>query len=758
MKKYFLVTFCLLATIIFGQSLYKYPVYRISTIPIYHGSDSLYHPFSGGTNTPIINHSDLNGDGFKDIVIKDNTSGKYITMINNKIPNSFSYKYDPKYESGFLTSKATGRIALKDYNNDGLDDLFEAQNNSIYLYKAYSGSNGLINYSPAKELKYYPANSQNFRSNIPCYVNNMPIFYDVDFDGDIDVLATSDGESVVFYKNFNKEKNLPVDSFLFYIDNYYWGQYKYTMSPLRFRDSFYKMKVRHSVATTGWLIDVDHNDLVDIVLYDETQNNSPLGLNTGTKDSAFIDSALSDIYFPSNTKSINKWAGVGTWSDFDNDNKKDFLLYSLLERDNFPLPGMNVYNSDVKTIDFYANKGSMKRYNKLIDSFVYQNNDALTKGAIDVGSGSQPLFFDYNFDGKKDLIIANYYNRDTVDKAYLTLYENVGTNYKAKYIRIDTNYLNLKSIGYNYLRLAFDDLNNDSIPDMILIYKKPSSSQLFIDYYINTPVSGKSSFVLSSIKFKVATQYIRDFEYPCLFDYNQDGKKDLIIGDNYKIVLYLNSGTALQPMFDSFFTDTLMYYADFLPYLSDYSFSPRFVRDSVKNATFCYFGYSPYDENTGKIAKAIILPNTKRMKIIDSSVIPASLGKLLTIDIADINKDSLIEFLLGNAGGGVQLYSYGDYDNTKEPIIPNPPNSILPSSTNSIFVYPNPVSDLLNISLDHSSKVTYEVSNILGVKVLQGSFVGVSHQISWSELPQGIYFLQLLEDQRGSQVVKIEKK
>jgi len=495
-----------------------------------------------------------------------------------------------------------------------------------------------------------------------------------------------------------------------------------------------------------------------MVLYDETQQNAPMALNKGTKDSAFIDSALSDTYIPSNTKSINKWASVGTWSDFDNDNKKDFLLYSLLERDNFPLAGMNVFNSDIKTIEYYAQRGSMTRFKKTVDSFVYQNSDVISKESIDVGTGSQPLFFDYNFDGKKDLIIANYYKRDSVDKSYMTLYENVGTVYKAKYLRVDTNYMNIKSLGYTYVRIALDDLNNDGVQDMVLIYKKPASSKLYIDYYINTPTSGKSNFVLSPIKFNIETLHIRDYESPCLFDYNQDGKKDLIIGDHYKIVLYLNSGTVTQPMFDSFYTDTLMYYSDFLTYPSEYAFSPRIVRDSVKNVTFCYFGYSPYEENTGKIAKAIISPTSKRMKIIDSSVISASLGKLLTVDVADINKDTLVEFLLGNAGGGIQIYSYGDYDNTKEPIIPIPPSSTEPLYRGTYSIYPNPVSDLLNISLGHPSKVTYEITNILGVPLLHGAFIGVSHPIATETLSKGIYFLHLSDDQGVYPVVKIEKE
>jgi hypothetical protein len=54
--------------------------------------------------------------------------------------------------------------------------------------------------------------------------------------------------------------------------------------------------------------------------------------------------------------------------------------------------------------------------------------DSYSSGDIDVGMYSAPVVFDWNSDGKKDLLVGQRYNDGTTNHGYVTYFENQGTN------------------------------------------------------------------------------------------------------------------------------------------------------------------------------------------------------------------------------------------------------------------------------------------------------------------------------------------
>src|SRR5690348_1613496 len=91
---------CFIAALVITHtsSAQYYPNY---SIPASNGSHSLPYPWVGGLNNPQFSAADLNNDGVKDLVIFDRTGNKFLTFINNNIPNTFGYSYSPKYELNF---------------------------------------------------------------------------------------------------------------------------------------------------------------------------------------------------------------------------------------------------------------------------------------------------------------------------------------------------------------------------------------------------------------------------------------------------------------------------------------------------------------------------------------------------------------------------------------------------------------------------------------------------------------------------------
>ena len=69
--------------------------------------------------------------------------------------------------------------------------------------------------------------------------------------------------------------------------------------------------------------------------------------------------------------------------------------------------------------------------------------------------------------------------------------------------------------------------------------------------------------------------------------------------------------------------------------------------------------------------------------------------------------------------------------------------------TNTISVYPNPVSSVLNIECKNTenSDVYLQLVNSSGITVLKQNFRGNQLAISTEQLLSGIYFLTLLTDQ-----------
>ncbi|WGK65440.1 T9SS type A sorting domain-containing protein [Croceiramulus getboli] len=73
----------------------------------------------------------------------------------------------------------------------------------------------------------------------------------------------------------------------------------------------------------------------------------------------------------------------------------------------------------------------------------------------------------------------------------------------------------------------------------------------------------------------------------------------------------------------------------------------------------------------------------------------------------------------------------------------------------SIGVYPNPANDRLTIANGKGAELTYGIYNVLGQKILQGSFSDRSETIDVSNLKQGIYLLKMVSDQGATKTKKL---
>jgi hypothetical protein len=80
--------------------------------------------------------------------------------------------------------------------------------------------------------------------------------------------------------------------------------------------------------------------------------------------------------------------------------------------------------------------------------------------------------------------------------------------------------------------------------------------------------------------------------------------------------------------------------------------------------------------------------------------------------------------------------------------------------TNDLNIYPNPVSTILSLQCSLSNKTTYKILGVVGQEIQSGIINNIEKQINVSLLSEGIYFLQLYENNEAlgqQKFVKITK-
>ena len=682
-------------------------LYRMNNVPIYHGNSSIQNPFTGGMNASIINQMDLNNDGLKDLVIcqqKDERPNRIQTYINKGNAN---YTYTPRYEA-FFPKNLNALFFLRDFNEDKLEDLIFKVNGYFILYyssRINDSSFVFTLYDTLESTSYDPLYGKQTITPINFY---SPVFRDVDKDGDVDIIYVRNGsmtKDIYFYKNYKKEKGLPANQNDFYNENKHYGLNTFSLNPLAFVSSSYNviekglappqrtLTPRHDDFQMIWDLDANNDGLYDAVAYSENQRNGPLGINNGSKDSTHIYNY--DTYFPSYSKPINNIMSVGYWYDIDNDSKNDILSSYFIERDNntTTLAG-KLFNDDINTIWYYKNFGlKSNTYSggnpNNIDSFGHITDSFLSKETIDIGTGSQPIFYNYDEDSLVDIIVPSYLKRDSWEVASIAYYKNIGSKTQPQYKLITKDLFNYKAKSRLNIRMASGDLNGDGKLDLLIssiekntnyarLTSFPSSplTPIIYDVFYQKSNNGNILFLSDTLNIDYVDKYGRS--NLCLYDVDKDGKTDLFIGDLFQLKYYRNMGTATTPLFNIVTADSVISPCElYCTSLMDFNFFPSVWKDKSDNKEYLLFSY--YLDG-GKIGKAII--DTQKLKNNQSLTISSSnfysnysFGILPTLNIKDVTNDGVDEVIFGNYAGGVQMFSFDSLTGLKDPP-PPPPLSI----------------------------------------------------------------------------------
>lgn len=729
MRKYLLYLFIFCC----GISLKSQEVYR----PFYYtqvfiGDNQLKSPLVGGLNSPLIQGADLNRDGFKDLVIYEKVGQRILTFLNDGLDGGH-YTFAPEYAANI--PPITGWFILEDVTCDGIEDFFTdtIQAGTFSFFKgAYDANNHLIFTIKQRTMPYEVASGI---SNVYSTVIEKPTLDDINNDGDVDVLSFNvDATRITYYENQQVEKGLPCDTMIFKRLDDCWGNIKETglSIPLDLRDTcFNKPPLREIEAQPNLhagsvmeIYDVDGNGRKDVLLGDVILQNVNFLKNTGTLDYASI--LEQDTAFPSYDVpvSINSFANPFIF-DFDNDGKND-LLVSPFEANG---------GENYKNILFYKNIS-----NTAALDLRFQARDVIVSDMIDVGSGAIPEFFDYNADGKLDIILGNDGRKEgNNDPEYLlSVYENIGTNTYPYFKLAQTDYMGLNANGLQTPSAApaFADLDGDGDQDAFI-----GREDGRLMYFKNLAASGgvpQFSFV-QLLKDNSNNEIdIQQNAMPEFVDIDRNGTMDLILGErNGNLNYYKNIGTTTNFSF-TLVTDSLGKIK-----VGGGGFNPGYSYPEVED----YDGDSKWDMLLGDIyGNAFFYSNIEDnmqgpWTLTSDTLLKTTKATRSTFATADLTNDGKLEILKGYYTGGLEIFS------------PAPPpyqpvgirNTLQP--TLAIQIFPNPTSEQCMIRLPKNmgeQNYLVEIYTLEGKQVYSKSYKNDENiSISTSQWSSGIYFIRL---------------
>ncbi len=710
------------------------------TINVIENGKSLKLAWAGGINYSNISNIDLNFDGKKDVVVfdKSNQFGSAIfkCFINVGSPGQVKYEFKQSLSANFPAAKDWA--VLLDYNNDGKEDIFTSTTGGIKVFRNTSTLASGISFTLAKTMlvsDYNPTGSPNisnlFASNI-----GVPGLSDIDNDSDIDVLTFSPGGFLVeYHKNMSMETYGHSDSLnKFIIGDLCWGKMQESSCVVSFSQCpLMKLFNQQPIQTNSktlhagsclTCLDIDGDNDKDLIMGDISCDVVQLAKNTGSSTLALVSDTTK--LFPNTTNQIKFNIFPCTYIvDVNGDNKKDLLATP------------NAFGSEnVNSVWYYENVSTTPTLN-----FNFKQKNLFQDEMIDVGQNSFPVLFDYNADGVKDLLVGTYgYYNGTQLKSQLTLYKNVGTITAPSFSLITRDYAGISSYSFTNIVPTVGDVDNDGDIDILVGTSFGQIHWLKNSAGISNPATF-TQVAINAFSFTTLSSNIA----PQLFDLNEDGLLDLLIGmKNGRIAYYQNNGTSSNPSF-TLITNSLgnmNVQGDITVFGIDGFASPyayksgtdiRILVGSISGQIFEYKVTAPYT-------------SSPTFTLINNTTNGINVGAQSAPFFEDINNDGNRDLFIGNASGGLTYYG------SNSPFISVKENE----NNNSLLykIYPNPNTGTFHIKCNTDLQfIDIDLYDLYGRVIYSENNHNIWEPVVTDFLNKGVYSLLInASDKKNKQL------
>ncbi len=735
-----LLPFCCTA-----QSGAKLVYQEDSSIKIFaYGSQRLLG-WSGGFNAPQFAQADLNKDGLKDLVVFEAYDGVIKTFLNRGTSTAAQYVYAPVFAKNFPV--CADYLKLEDYNRDGIADLIHKGIGGFAVYKGYYNGQNQLCFNFYRELRY---NSPSIIGSVNAYSQpgDIPGVADVDGDGDLDFFGYNvTGGLITFYKNCQVELGLPKDSIRICVPSNCWGHalqayYRtYLLGVVPAHNSPYcddfgtfscrmvngQQMYKEARHQGNCMLVFDYDGDGDADLLDGNISFPDLQMLTnGRAQYGGTDSMISqDTLWQSGGHKLNlyQWPAA-FYADADGDGKRDLLIS----------PHDAAAGENYKTVVFYRNTGSAAA-----PQFTYQNDTFLVDKTVDMGTGSYPVLYDYNRDGRRDLFVGSdgFFTPGGTFRSRIAYYQNSVVNGVTRFTLVTNDFGGIGTQSFQGAAPAFGDLDGDGLDDMVIGHSDGTMS-----FYKNTAFGNnvQPQWTLSQLMLKGALNDTLDAGYyaaPLIYDMNKDGKPDLLVGNQSgRISYYQNAPAAGQPGL-TLGTNKL---GDIETVPGNFAagFSTIWIgkMDAAgPELLVCGNGAGNLLRYSGFQTGNVTAPYT----LVDSNYNGIDVGQRSAPAIGDADSDGVTDIILGNRLGGLNLFKLGPAPTTTGIAGYSP-------ITGNCMMYPNPAHDEVVITWNDAfaapdAPLRVTLHNALGQIVLSSDGAASRRAVTLNVagLPAGVY-------------------
>ncbi|MBD78868.1 MAG: hypothetical protein CL840_08100 [Crocinitomicaceae bacterium] len=750
-----------------------------SIVVVSNLGDTMVNPWAGGINNAQFTEWDFNKDGKKDLFVFDKDHAAPRIFVNTGEKGKHAYKHVPEYEHRF--PRMWNWALMVDYDGDGKEDLFTAAEiGDIRVFRNTSVGTEPKDitfepilfkdpYDSTKRVKYittkFDLNPGFIYTNVFNLSSDIPGIVDVDHDGDMDIIAYgSSSNSTYLYENTCKKLYGHADSLLFELNELCWGRYSENFFDFHLDLNACKGKSpqlnqhgrtgsRHE-GSTILMRDFDYNGQIDILLGDVSFNKLVMGYNHGTSRAAKI--TRQDTAYPSDAPSstipvdLNNFPAA-FYVDANNDGSNNLVV----------CPNAVSNFSNYNNVHMYSNSGTTQQ-----PVFKLAQKDFLVGEMVEVGSNAFPLLIDIDGDSLNDILVGSFgvWTQSSTHESRLSYYKNTGTKTNPKYNLITRDYLVLPQSQDTGLYPTSGDVDNDGDLDLFI-----GTDRGNILFYENQAASRGDSVILVHQPTPFDTVVFGKSIRPYLFDIDNDGKLDLLVGSQLSgIKFYKNIGTKATPNYNN--NNVTLNWAD-IYHINELGFGNLSITiadldtagkliDSItdiKSQRNIFVGTS-----TGSLFRYVGIDSTGINLLMPSLDSVYHYTTDLSISLGDITGDDKLDFIIGQKSGGISAL-LKDGGNI---VLPPPEDTtdtvgvIQFSYNNDVNIYPNPTTGKIYVEFDPQQKLDtpIQIRDLSGRVVFVGPLTEDS-SVDLSAFPTGVYWLEISFDNQKQfkKVVKVDQ-